>query len=296
MTPLRVVTVDEAGFCFGVRRALQLAQEATEGATPVYCLGPPIHNRQVVEKLEERGLKVVDDIDEVEEGATALVRAHGAGPNVYEIASQRGITLIDATCPFVRRVQQAARRFVEEDYQVLVLGEREHPEARAIVEHAGGKALIIEDADELPEIAIASRVAIVCQTTQRLDNLHRLVDRILDLTSELRVENTICDATTKRQEASLQVAEQVDLMIVVGGYHSANTTRLAQICRNTGTPTYHIETADELDPRWLEGKERIGITAGASTPTEAIEEVRRYIESISESRPQEETPHDEDAG
>lgn len=281
MTAPQIVTVTEAGFCFGVRRALQLAEQATNGAAPVYCLGPPIHNRQVVAKLEARGLQVVEDIEDVRPGATALVRAHGAGPRVYRIAAERGITLIDATCPFVRRVQEAARRLADEEYQVLVLGERDHPEARAIVEHAGGRATIIESADEVDRIELARRVAIVCQTTQRLENLHALVERILDGTSELHVINTICDATSKRQEASLEVAGEVDLMIVIGGYHSANTNRLAQICRAAGTATEHIETAEELRPEWLEGVRRVGITAGASTPTEAMDAVRRRIVQMS---------------
>lgn len=280
MTPPRILIVNEAGFCFGVRRALQLAQQATEHAAPVYCLGPPIHNRQVVEQLQARGLRVVDDIHQVAPGATVLIRAHGAGPSVYQFAADHGIEVIDATCPFVRRVQQAARQLVEQGYQVLVLGEREHPETRAIVEHAQGQPLIVEDPAELEQVRLADRVAIVCQTTQRLDNLRRLVDFILPRTAQLLVMNTMCDATARRQQASLEIARQVDLMIVIGGFHSANTARLAQICRDAGTPTRHIETADELQPDWFEGVQRIGITAGASTPTEAIDAVRQRIEQM----------------
>lgn len=283
MSELTIIGVEEAGFCFGVKRALQLANEATEEHPEVACLGPLIHNRQVVEDLEERGMRVVESIEDVPPGAAALIRAHGAGPAVYEAAAERKVDLIDATCPFVRRVQQAAARFAEDDYQVLVLGEREHPEAQAIVAHAGGHAVIIEDAGELEGIKTSDRVAVVCQTTQRLDKLQALVSDLLPQITELRVANTICDATSKRQKASLSVARQVDLMIVIGGYHSANTNRLAQICRATGTRTEHIETADELRGEWLEGVERVGITAGASTPPEAVEAVRtRLLELASE--------------
>ncbi len=284
MNPFRIIDVDEAGFCFGVRRALQLAREATEAHREVACLGPLIHNRQVVENLEERGMHVVDDITAVSTGTAALVRAHGAGPRVYEMAEERGVELIDATCPFVRRVQQAAARFAEDRYQVIVLGEREHPEAQAIVAHAGGRAIIVEDASELDEIEISDRIAVVCQTTQRMDKLQELVSSLLPRISELRVANTICDATSKRQKASIQVAEQADLMIVVGGYHSANTNRLAQICRATGTRTEHIETAEEIDPAWLGGVEVVGITAGASTPPEATDAVRLRIEELAARR------------
>lgn len=280
MSALRIIDVDEAGFCFGVRRALQLAREATESHREVACLGPLIHNRQVVEGLEQRGMRVVDELSEVSPGTAALIRAHGAGPTVYEDAEDRGVELIDATCPFVRRVQQAAARFVEDDYQVIVLGERDHPEAQAIVAHAGGRAAIVEDAGELDRLEITERVAVVCQTTQRMDKLQELVDALLPGISELRVANTICDATSKRQKASVSVAEQADLMIVVGGYHSANTNRLAQICGATGTRTEHIETAAELDAAWLEGAEVVGITAGASTPPEATDAVRARIEEL----------------
>jgi len=285
MSELTIIGVDEAGFCFGVRRALQLANEATEKHPEVACLGPLIHNRQVVEDLEERGMRVVESIEEVRRKSAALIRAHGAGPAVYQAAREREIDLIDATCPFVRRVQQAAARFAEDDYQVLVLGEREHPEAQAIVAHAGGRATIVEDAGELERIEVTDRVAVVCQTTQRIDKLQELVDALLPRIAELRVANTICDATSKRQKASLSIARQADLMIVIGGYHSANTNRLAQICRATGTRTEHIETADELRGEWLEGAETVGITAGASTPPDAIDAVRRRLLELAADRP-----------
>jgi 4-hydroxy-3-methylbut-2-enyl diphosphate reductase len=281
VSQLKTVSVEDAGFCFGVRRALKLAEEATERYAEVVCLGPLIHNRQVVEGLERRGMRFVEDISQVEPGAAAMIRAHGAGPQVYQDAEARGIKLMDATCPFVRRVQQAAAQFVEEQYQVFVLGEPDHPEARAIVEHAGAQALIVEGASDLAGTEIAERVAVVCQTTQHLDKLQELVAALLPQTKELRVTNTICDATSKRQEASLRLAADVDLMIVIGGYHSANTNRLAQICAATGTPTKHIETADELCQEWLRGVKVVGLTAGASTPDEAIEAVRERLGALS---------------
>jgi 4-hydroxy-3-methylbut-2-enyl diphosphate reductase len=284
MSELRILGVDEAGFCFGVRRALQLAKEATEKHPEVACLGPLIHNRQVVEDLERRGMRVVEDISEVRSHSAALVRAHGAGPTVYQAARDAQVELIDATCPFVRRVQQAAAQFAEEDYQVLVLGERDHPEAQAIVAHAGGRATIIESAAELEQIGITKRVAVVCQTTQRIDTLQELVSTLLPCLSELRVANTICDATSKRQKASVALAQQVDLMIVIGGYHSANTNRLAQICRATGTRTEHIETAAELRGEWLDEVEVVGITAGASTPPQAVEDVRTRLLELAGER------------
>jgi 4-hydroxy-3-methylbut-2-en-1-yl diphosphate reductase len=270
---MEVIVAEHSGFCFGVRRALKMADEATAKAGDVYSLGPLIHNRQVVQSLERRGLHVAHSVAEVPSGVTAMIRTHGAEPQAYENAARRGIQVIDATCPFVARVQQEAARFVDEGYQVFVLGEPDHPEARGIVAHAQGKAAIVEGPDDLAEVNLRPRVALVCQTTQRLESLRRLVEAILPHVQELRIANTICNATTNRQEASLTLADGVDMMIVIGGYNSANTTRLAQICADTGIATHHIETADEIDPRWLTGVTRVGVTAGASTPSEAIDAV-----------------------
>ena len=280
-----ILIASEAGFCFGVRRALDTAREAADEHGRIYSLGPLIHNRQVVEDLSGRGVEVVEDAACVPPGCVAMIRTHGAGPATYAEAKARDITLIDATCPFVARVQKAAARYQAEGYQVLVLGERDHPEARAIVEHTGGQATIVESAAEVDNLSITHRVAVVCQTTQRLENLQELIVALLPQARELLIENTICDATTKRQLAALDVARTVDLMVVVGGTHSANTSRLAQICAGAGTPTRHIETADEIQDEWLAGVKRVGVTAGASTPDEAIQDIVARLESLEASRP-----------
>jgi len=264
---------------------LKLAEEATsKGDSKVYSLGPLIHNRQVVEEFEARGLHVVESLNDVPSGATVMIRAHGTGPEVYELAEAHNIRLIDATCPFVKRVQEEAAHFAEEGYQVLVLGEPNHPEARGIVSYARGQATIVEGPKDIKNLALRPRVAVVCQTTQRLSNLQALVEVILPDVQELRIANTICEATVSRQKASLGLTREVDLMIVIGGYHSANTTRLAQICASTGTPTYHIETAGEIDPGWLDGVSRVGVTAGASTPRQAIEAVVERLQQLKDAK------------
>ena len=278
---MEVSIVEEGGFCFGVRRAIRLAREATSEHKVIYSLGPLIHNHQVVDELARAGLKVVADIAEVPDGAVVMIRAHGAGPQAYEQAQARDIRVIDATCPFVDRVQQKAKQFAELGYQVIVLGEPDHPEPRAIVEHTRGQASILEGPDDLDNLELSSQVAVVAQTTQRLDNLRALVTALLPQVTELIVANTICEATTARQQASLTKAGEVDLMIVVGGYHSANTRRLAQICHGTGTPTYHIETAQEIDPQWVAQVAKVGVTAGASTPLEAIAAVAERLHELS---------------
>jgi len=280
---VEVSIVHEGGFCFGVLRAIELAQEATGEHEKVYCIGPLIHNRQVVAELTQAGLEVVEDLGEVPDGAVMMVRAHGAGPEIYAQAHARGIEIIDATCPFVARVHKKAGQFAEMGYQVLVLGEVDHPEPRAIVQYARGQATIVEGPEDLRGVALDANVAVVSQTTQRLDNLQALVAALLPRVEELIVANTICEATTTRQEASLAMARAVDLMIVVGGYHSANTRRLAQICRGPGTPTYHIEMAQEIEPQWLVATEAVGVTAGASTPPEAITAVAERLQELAEN-------------
>jgi len=281
---MEVSIVEECGFCFGVRRAIRMANEATCEYSRVYSLGPLIHNRQVIEELAKAGLTVADDLNEVPDGAPLMIRAHGAGPEVYQQAQARNIQIIDATCPFVERVQRKARQFTEMGYQVLVLGEAEHPEPRAIVEHSQGQAIIVEGPQDLKKLSLDANVAVVAQTTQPRDSLEALVVALLPQIEELIVANTICEATTTRQQASVAKALQVDLMIVVGGYHSANTRRLAQICQATGTATHHIEAAAEIDPQWLNGAVTVGVTAGASTPLEAVQTVAHRLREIADNK------------
>jgi (E)-4-hydroxy-3-methyl-but-2-enyl pyrophosphate reductase len=263
-----------------VRRAMKMAEETVarhgEGAT----LGPLIHNKEAVERLQSQGLRAVHDVGEVKPDEVVMLRTHGTGPVTICALRDRGVRIVDATCPFVARAQREAARFQDEGYQVLVLGEPDHPEARGIAEHTGEAAIIVESAADLATLEVQKKVAVVCQTTQRLDNLQALVHDLLPLVTELCVANTICDATTKRQEASLTAAREVDLMIVIGGKHSANTTRLAQICEEAGTPTHHIETAAELQPQWFDGAARVGVTAGASTPDWVIEEVVEKLKEV----------------
>jgi small subunit ribosomal protein S1 len=279
---MEIILVPEGGFCFGVRRAMKMAEEMLARHGSGVTLGPLIHNREAVAGLAERGLRVVESADETRPGEVVMLRTHGTGPDTVGKLQERGVTLVDATCPFVARAQREAAQYHSEGYQVLVLGEADHPEARGIAEHTGGAATIVESPADLAGLKLRKQVAVVCQTTQRLDNLQALAHKLLPVVSELRVANTICDATSKRQEASLQVARQVDVMIVVGGQHSANTTRLAQICAETGTPTHHIETAAVLQAEWLAGVAEVGVTAGASTPEWLVAEVVDRLRQLSD--------------
>lgn len=274
---MHVIIVEEAGFCFGVRRALDMADDAIRKEALSATLGPLIHNPQVVEDLQAQGVRVVEQVADMHPDETLMVRTHGCSPDVYEQAREHGIKLLDATCPFVSRAQREAQRLCDEGLQVFILGEPDHPEARSIREHTGGRAAIVETPADTDGMQIGPHVGVVCQTTQRIDRLTELVAALLPRTRTLTVSNTICNATTQRQEASLHVAKGVDVMVVVGGYRSANTTRLAQICSEVNPRTHHIERAEQLRPEWIEGARSVGITAGASTPNRAIEAVHAAI-------------------
>ncbi|MCX6372150.1 MAG: 4-hydroxy-3-methylbut-2-enyl diphosphate reductase [Actinobacteria bacterium] len=270
-----------AGYCYGVKRALRITEEALATAVgSVASLGPIIHNPGVVAQLEERGVKVVDGADEATSG-TLIVRTHGVPPEVVEGAFARDLNLVDATCPFVVVAQRRAASLREAGYAVVVLGERDHPEVVGLEGFAGDGAVVVEDADGLPLAELrGKRIGVVVQTTQTRAHLAGVAAALAPVARELLVFNTICDATEKRQGAAGELAAEVDVVVVVGGRNSANTARLAQLCCALQSRTYLIESAAELDPAWFAGARRIGVTAGASTPDEEIEATVAALQAI----------------
>ena len=279
---MRIVRAENAGSCFGVKRAMKLAFEAAANSPkPIYSLGPLIHNPQQVSFLAQKGVHVVSDLNSLNPGDTLIIRSHGTSPTVLGAAKAKNLTIVDATCPFVVKAQRLAQHLVEEGYQVLIVGEGDHPEVIGIMGFAGDGAQVVEKADSIHDISIERRVGIVAQTTQSFSNFREVVCVLLGRTDELKVFNTICHATTHRQEAALDIARKVNLMIVIGGHNSANTNRLASLCIQSGTPTHHVETASELDASWLKGIVTVGVTAGASTPEWIIEDVIRELEILS---------------
>lgn len=275
---MNVTVAPGSGFCFGVKRALKLAFEAArKGDGPIATLGPIIHNPQVVARLEEAGLSVVDNLDDIE-GGTLIVRSHGLPQSVLDKAVARGVTIVDATCPFVKQAQDAAVRLEHEGYTLVIVGEEDHPEVLSVAGNLEHPAVVVDGPLGLDEIAGAGKVGVVCQTTQPLEHLGAVVGELLTRARELRVFNTICNATLERQASALELAGRVDVMLVVGGRNSANTRRLWELCREAGCDAYHIETTDELEPSWFEGKKEVGVTGGASTPHWIIDEVVRTVE------------------
>jgi 4-hydroxy-3-methylbut-2-enyl diphosphate reductase len=276
---MEIFLADKAGFCFGVKRAINTAYEAA-GKGRIYCFGPLIHNPQEVERLRRAGIETLDDFSMLQPGDTLVIRSHGVPPRVLAEARDRDLTVIDLTCPFVGKAQRDAEALSKDGYQVIVVGEKKHPEVQSILGHAGEDAVVLETAEDVDGMNLQSRLGIVAQTTQSYSNFSEIVLKLLRISKELKVFNTICSSTKERQEAARVLARQVDVMLVVGGRNSANTTRLASLCRQEGKPTYHIEVADEIRPEWLEGITSIGVTAGASTPDWVVESVLEKLRTV----------------
>ncbi len=269
----------EAGACYGVERALQMVESAAdEQSGAVHTLGPLIHNPRVVAELAEKGVDAVDAPEQAA-GDTLLLRTHGTVPAEEARARELCARVLDATCPFVKKVHLAAERLSGEGYQVVVVGEAGHPEVEATLPHAPG-AVVVGSAEEAAGLPRTRKVGVVVQTTARRALLADVVEALLGRAEEVRVINTICEATAGHQAAAEELAREADVMIVIGGRISANTTRLAEISAAHCPLTHHVEGADELRPEWFEGAGVIGITAGASTPASQIEAVRAEIERL----------------
>jgi (E)-4-hydroxy-3-methyl-but-2-enyl pyrophosphate reductase len=273
---MEIFLADKAGFCFGVKRAINTAFEAA-GRGRVYCLGPLIHNPQEVERLNQAGVSTVEDLMSLKPGDSVIIRSHGVPPAVLTQARDKGLNIIDLTCPFVSKAQRDAEALKKEGYQVVVAGEKKHPEVQSILGYAGEDAVVVEKADDTEGLELRSRLGVVAQTTQSYGNFSEIVLKLLRLSKEIKVFNTICSSTKERQDAARTLAGQVDVMLVVGGRNSANTSRLADLCKREGKHTYHIELADEIRHEWLNGANKIGVTAGASTPDWVVEGVIKQL-------------------
>lgn len=272
------VTIAEAcGFCYGVRRAVDMAAHADTGTK---TLGPIIHNPQVVSRLAAQGIEPVDSLDDIQPGETVLIRSHGVGPAVYAEAEKKGLHIVDATCPHVKKAQQDAKKIVEQGKKLIIIGEKAHPEVISISQWGANRVIIIDREKEAEEILPADSLGVVVQTTFSQEQFKRIAAVLQTKTKNLDVHMTICTATQQRQNAAIALAKTVDAMIVVGGKNSANTRRLAQVCKEQGCPTYHVETAAELQMAAFRGMNHIGITAGASTPDWIIQEVVEIMENL----------------
>jgi 4-hydroxy-3-methylbut-2-enyl diphosphate reductase len=282
----RILIARSAGFCFGVKRAISIANETAGGGegdasaeVPIYSLGPLIHNPQAVEELEQRGVHVVQSVDQVPCGKV-IVRSHGITRTDHESLVAKGVRIIDATCPFVNKAQEHARSLSREGYAVIVVGDPNHPEVKSIVSFIDPGVPILTSLADIQRAAGVRKAGIVAQTTQSFDNLIQFVSAALKKFPEVRVYNTICHATILRQKESTAVAGKADVMIILGGYNSANTRRLAEICREINPRTFHIETDAELSPDLVAEAACVGVTAGASTPQWIIDDLVEKIRAM----------------
>ena len=274
---MEVILAEHLGFCYGVKRAIEIARQNASSDGSSSTLGPIIHNPQMVERLKNEGVGTVGSLEEMDDGLI-IIRSHGVGPKVYEEAESRGLELVDATCPHVKKAQLSAKLLSEEGYTVVIVGEKNHPEVKSIFEWTAQDAYIIETEEEANALPRIGKLGIVSQTTFSGDRFRSIVSCLLEKSREIKILRTICTATDLRQAAALDLAEKVDVMLVIGGKNSANTTRLAQLCA-TKCKTYHIETVEELQDDWIKDVNKIGITAGASTPDWIIKEVFKQCQS-----------------
>ncbi|OGP65436.1 MAG: 4-hydroxy-3-methylbut-2-enyl diphosphate reductase [Deltaproteobacteria bacterium RBG_13_53_10] len=281
---MRLLVAKSAGFCFGVKRAMDMAREAAKKHPKrLHTLGPLIHNPQAVDYLENLGVKVKGRIEDVP-GGTVIFRSHGVSLQDLTKARKRKLRIIDATCPMVKRAQRFAKFLHRHGYALLIVGDADHPEVEAIRSYVDEKVHVVSSVESVKQLGPWEKLGVIAQTTQSSSLFKEIVASILEQSKEVRVFNTICQATTLRQREAIDIARKVDCMVVVGGYNSGNTRRLASICKEVQPRTYHIERAGDLRPRWLARSGRVGLTAGASTPHWIIEEVEGEIRRLKDSK------------
>lgn len=270
---MEILLAKDMGFCWGVRRAIDIMEQAADQYGEIISVGPIVHNPQVVSELEAKGVHTGKPQDA---SRPVAITAHGVGPQVLEEVKATGAEVIDGTCPIVTRSQRWAKRMAEQGFSVLVFGDPDHREVRGVIAWAGDKAIPIRDGEPLPD-PFPNRVALISQTTQTPERFAEFVSQVMtehvnDIT-EMRLINTLCQVTSNQQAAARELAQECDMMLVVGGRASANTRHLLEVVQEEGVRAYHIETADEIEPAWLASVERLGVTAGASTPDSAVEAV-----------------------
>ncbi len=281
---MEIIVADYSGFCFGVERAIRITFDKLNDDTDdknIYTLGPLIHNQQVVNKLENTGVRAISDLDNLEDNSVVIIRSHGVPKKIYDLADEKNIEIVDATCPFVRKIQNIVKKYNAKGYTIVIIGDLNHPEVIGINGWCNNRAHIVKTKDDVEKIPFAQKLCVVVQTTMPTDLYRELSDIIGEKGERIIKFNTICSATVNRQKSAKDLAKNVDAIVVIGGYHSSNTQKLVDICKNEKPDaTFHIETADELPINVLKDYNKIGITAGASTPKWAIDEVVEELSNL----------------
>ena len=285
MTSMKVIKAKTAGFCFGVKRAVDTVYEQVDACSSlIYTYGPIIHNEEVVRDMESKGVVVLrseEELDALEKG-TVIIRSHGVGKWIYDKLEARNIRIVDATCPFVKKIHNIVRKASAEGAHIVIIGNPDHPEVQGIRGWAGEKVTVVQDKESAEGVDFGKKekICVVSQTTFNYNKFKDLVEIIKKKSYDVSVLNTICNATKERQTEAQSIAESVDAMIVIGDKHSSNTQKLFEICRMACNNTYYIQTLDDLNLNQLGSVETVGITAGASTPNNIIEEVQNNVRVI----------------
>lgn len=278
---MKVTLAKSAGFCFGVKRAVEMVYKEAETGKKVYTLGPIIHNEQVVQDLEQKGVRVIDTPEELSkaEDATVIIRSHGISADVYHQLEDKKVRIVDATCPFVSKIHRIVEKKYQEGSCIVIVGNANHPEVEGINGWCNGAATVIGSVSEAENYSQepARKLCVVAQTTFNYKKFKDIVDIFSKKSYDIDVMNTICNATEERQTEAGTIARQSDAMLVIGGKHSSNTQKLYEICRKECENTYFIQTLDDLDLKQLQSFRSVGITAGASTPNNIIKEVQSYV-------------------
>ena len=280
---MEVIKAKSAGFCFGVKKAMETVYQQIEanGDKPIYTFGPLIHNEEVVKELKSKGVEVVDSIEELKalKKGIVIIRSHGVSKDIYKIMEDNGITCVDATCPFVKRIHKIVEKESGAGKKIIIIGNDGHPEVEGIKGWSSSPAIVVEKEEEAREFSCKSeeKLCIVSQTTFNYNKFQELVEIFEKKGYDISVVNTICNATEERQTEAKKIAAEADVMIVIGGTHSSNTRKLYEICKNECENTHFIQTLDDLDLELPKSVRLVGITAGASTPNNIIEEVQNYV-------------------
>lgn len=279
---MNVKIAKNAGFCFGVKRAMKMAwDEVEKNDFGIYALGPLIHNKQAVAKYEEKGLKTVDEIDIIPNYENMIIRSHGVPENIYKEAKEKKLKIVDTTCPFVKKIHTVVSEYHNKGYEIIVIGDMKHPEVIGINGWCENSAIIIKTLEQMENMEFdnSKKYCLVAQTTINPDLYLSIVAKLSDKLEDIVFNDTICSATKTRQESAKELAREVDCMVVIGGKHSSNTQKLVKVCEDL-VPTFAIETKDELDAQMLKKYKNLGVTAGASTPNWIIEEVVTFLENL----------------
>ena len=279
---MEVIVAKTAGFCFGVKRAVEQVYEQIEKAErPVYTFGPIIHNEQVVEDLAQKGVRVIDTEEELEavRDAIVIIRSHGVGKHIYDLLERNGVTVVDATCPFVKKIHRIVQEQQAAGRRVIIVGNPDHPEVQGIRGWGDEGTLVVENADQIENLPVSTKdkLCVVAQTTFNYNKFQDLVEKFEKKGYDILVLNTICNATQERQVEAKRIASEVDAMIVIGGRNSSKTQKLYEICRKECKNTYFIQTLGDFNPECVNSVRSVGITAGASTPNQIIEEVHTNV-------------------